>query len=166
MSPAVNLEDLGWSQDPVFLMSFPIVQVEPQVFVGIQGARDADQCLGKIGIDTPIPAFACVGQGASGNAATDSHVVELVFVSAQASLDIAQTLAKGELRKRHTEILVETGEGLLVTVAVVACYATPEGLHWQMADDLRKNEPGDVHDGVPKISETGYFEDLHNDSNR
>ena len=93
-------------------------------------------------------------------------MVELVLVSTQASLDIAQALAKGQLCKGHAEVLVETREGLLVTVAVVACYATAEGMHWQMVDDLRKNEPADVHDGVSKIPEMGKFEDSHDDSNR
>jgi hypothetical protein len=93
-------------------------------------------------------------------------VVQLVFLSTQARFDIAQTLAEGELRKGHAEVLVETGECLRVTVAVVARHTAPESVHRQMVDDLRENEPAGVHDGVSKTLETGYFEDSRGDSNR
>jgi len=143
-----------------------IVQIEPQVLVDVQWAGDANQCLGEIGIDTPVPALVRVGEGGSGDVSSDAHVVQLVFLSTQARFDIAQTLAEGELRKGHAEVLVETGEGLRVTVAVVARHTAPEGVNRQMVDDLRENEPAGVHDGASKTLETGYFEDSRGDLNR
>jgi len=66
-----------------------IVKITPQVLVGIQEARGANQCLSEICLDTLISAFIRVGHGASGNVAPDTPVVQLVLLGAQANFNIA-----------------------------------------------------------------------------
>jgi hypothetical protein len=53
-----------------------------------------------------------------------------------------------------------------VQFAVVVRNAASKGVHWQLLDDLRKNELADVHGGASKNPGAGYFEDSCGDSNR
>jgi hypothetical protein len=58
---------------------------------------------------------------------------------AQAGFDVTQTFAVAELRKRHTQELVQTREGLNVEVALIAGYASAELSVRKQVHQLRKN---------------------------
>ena len=51
------------------------------------------------------------------------------------------SLSEGELRKCHAKKLVETGEGLNLTIALIALGASAERFHRQMFNHLSKYEP-------------------------
>ena len=61
-------------------------------------------------------------------------------MSPQTRFDVTQTLSEGELRKCHAKNLVETGEGLNVTIALIPLDASVERFHRQMFNHLRKYE--------------------------
>ena len=64
--------------------------------------------MGKIAVNAPITLFICIGLGAAGDLATESHVVELLFHGPQTALDVAKTFAEGQLSKGHAKELIET----------------------------------------------------------
>ncbi len=101
-------------------------------------------------MDAPIACLVGVSQGAACNRRADPHVVELVPLCAQTGLNVAQTFAIGELRKRHAQILVQAGEGLDLVVAAIAGHASAECVQRQMVDKLRKDELAGVHASPPK----------------
>ena len=78
-----------------------VVELQPQVLVAIQGASDANHGLRERGVDAPVPAPIGVGERVARHPTTDTHVIELVLMSAQTRFDIAQALAEGELRECH-----------------------------------------------------------------
>ena len=78
----------------------------------IERSRDADQDLRKVGKDPPVMRFVGVGQSRARHFAAKPHVVELAPIELQAGLDIAQTLAIGQLREGHREKLVPAGKVL------------------------------------------------------
>ncbi len=74
--------------------------------------RRPDQAHAGVGIDTPIAPLVGVGQGGTGNPATDAQVVKLGLMGEQAGLDVTQALAAGQLREGHAQELVEMWKGL------------------------------------------------------
>ena len=77
-------------------------------------------------------------------------MIELRTVCSQAGLNVAQTLAPGELRERHAPILVETGETLDLVLAIVTSDATSKGRQRQVLHDLSENEFALVHRRAPQ----------------
>ena len=71
----------------------------------------------------------------------DAHVIELVLMGPQTRFDVTQILSEGEFRRCHAKKLVETGDGLNVTIALVALDACVERFHRQMFYHLSKYEP-------------------------
>ena len=100
----------------------------------------ANQRMGKLGVAAPVALLVGVGEGVAGHAAAQAEVIQFVPMCPQADLDIAHTLAVGELGKGHTEKLVETGKGFDITIAVIALHATAECFHGQLGHDLGKDE--------------------------
>ena len=76
--------------------------------------------MSEIGINTPVPFAVGVGQGGPSNGGVKTHVIKLGLLCPQASLNITQTLAIGELREGHAEKLLPAREVFDVTVAVVS----------------------------------------------
>ena len=60
-------------------------------------------------------------------------------------LDVAQGLAIGQLRKRHGQELVETGEVLDLVIAVMRGYTAAKGAHGKVRHELGKHELALVH---------------------
>ena len=63
----------------------------------------------------------------------------------QTGFDIPMALPVGELCERHAEILVETTKSFYIPLALVALYATPERMHWQVVGNLGKNKLSCIH---------------------
>ena len=63
----------------------------------------------------------------------------------QTRLDVAQRLAKRQLRERHRVELVQAREALDLVLAVVASHATPKRRQRQVCHDLRKYELALMH---------------------
>ena len=67
----------------------------------------------------------------------------------QADFDVAQALAMGQLRERHTVELAGTGKSLDVAVALMASDTGVEHVHRQVVHQLRENQSPGVHVGPP-----------------
>ena len=97
-----------------------LLQLHPEVFVGVQGARRGDQNLRQVGVNPIVAHFVGVGERAARDVAADTRVIQSRAQSAQTNFDLAQTVAAGQLRKSHTEKLVPTRKSADLVVAAIA----------------------------------------------
>lgn len=104
-----------------------------------------DQPLGKLGMDTPVAMFVGIGQRRAFDGLAKAHVVELCGLGRQASFNVAQTLAIGELGERHHPELLGAGQGAYTMVSVVARHNAMKGLPRQEVHDLGEHCLADVH---------------------
>ena len=126
-----------------------VVEFQPEVLPGVQRARDADQRLGEVRVDAPVPLPVRVGQRVAGDAAADPHVLELPAMGTEADLDVAQALAVGQLRERQAQELVQAGERLDAAVSPITLHAPAKDLQGQMFHELRKHESPGMHGPPP-----------------
>ena len=67
----------------------------------------------------------------------------------QAGLDVAQALAKGQLRKGHAQKLIPAGKALDFEVAVVSLNALPKFVRREKIHQLGENRFSGIHGRVP-----------------
>src|SRR5450631_2143787 len=123
-------------------------------FVDIQLASDADQALREVGVDAPVARGVRIGQRIARDLTADTHVVELLGLRAQTRFDVPQALAKRQLRKRHAQKLILTGEALDLVVAPIARYASRQGLLRKVFHELRKYQFPRMHQ-IPRSFGSG-----------
>ena len=87
-----------------------LIQFDAEVFLDIEFPCLADEHVGKIFIDSPIPGFICVCQCTAGDVATKTHVVKLRLCGSKTGLDVTEAFPVGQLSKRHAKKLVPAGE--------------------------------------------------------
>ena len=83
-----------------------LLQLDSEIFVCIKRSGYPNQYLSEIRVNTPISGFVGSGQGASGNPASNTHMVKSWLHCSQAGFDIAQAFAIGKLGKSHSQKLV------------------------------------------------------------
>jgi len=105
-----------------------LVEIQPQVLVGIERTGQLDQCLGEVGIDAPVSLFVGLGQGAPGNRGSNPHMIELGLLSTKTGFDVAKTFAIGQLRKRHDQVLIEAPELLHIAFALITLNIPAKGV--------------------------------------
>ena len=97
-----------------------LLQGEAEVLSGIQLSGPANEHLGEVGPDAPVSGLVGVGQGASGDSATDAGMIELRLHGAQTRFGVAQTFPVGELCEDHTKELIEAGKFPHPVIALIA----------------------------------------------
>src|SRR5438876_5934215 len=70
-------------------------QLDAEAVVRIEYSGTGNQHLREVGVDAPIACGVRMGQGVARDLAANAEMVELGVLRAQASFDIAQTLAIG-----------------------------------------------------------------------
>jgi hypothetical protein len=108
-----------------------------------------NQQLCKIGVDLPVSYSVRVGQCIAGNIASYAHVVQFVFLSPEAGLDISEAFSICQLSESHTKKLVATCEAFDLVVASVPADTAMKTMHWQMVDELTENECSRRHGPYP-----------------
>lgn len=121
-----------------------LFKIEPVGVIRIEFASFADENLSESFIDTPIAELVRISQIGSGDVAPDTHRVPLRTI-AQASFDIPQTLAEGDLGESHREELVAGRHPFAGSGHRVALDATRQLLWIKHIGDLCKNETSSVH---------------------
>ena len=116
------------------------VEQRTQRFVRVECSSTADQNLREVGEDSPIVNAIGIRQGAAGNLAAKSRVVQFRTECAQASFDVPQAFAKRELRESQAQELIATGEAARAAVAVVPVDARVEFASRQEFHQLREHE--------------------------
>ena len=75
------------------------LEMNSEFVVGIETASDGDQQLREVGINAPVAHLICIGQSIARNLAAKAHVIEFGRSHTEASLDISQAFAIGQLSK-------------------------------------------------------------------
>ena len=78
-------------------------QIDADWIAGVERSRDPDQNLGEVGKDAPVVRLVGVGQSGTRHLATKAHVIKLPTHGSKARLDVAQTLAIGQLSEGHRQ---------------------------------------------------------------
>ncbi len=121
------------------------LQIDAKGLLRVQRPGDADQALGKIGIDAPVAHRVGIGQRIASHRRTNPEMIELGTLRAQAYFDVSKALSKGQLSERHAHELIQAREGLHFERAPIARDATAEGGQRKMMHQLRKHQLASVH---------------------
>lgn len=124
------------------------VQLDPEIFGGIEPARLADKMLGQIGINSPIPLFVGTRQIHARHMAADPQTVKLTSPRTQTSFDVAQAFPIGQLSKAHTQKLIPATEPLNFVHAPISIDVAFELLRMNPLHQLRKNGRLNVHEPI------------------
>src|SRR5438445_2297562 len=126
------------------------LQIHAEGLLRIQRPGDADQALGKIGIDAPVAHSVGIGQRIASHRRTNPEMIELGTLRAQAYFDVSKALPKSQLCKRHAQELIQAREGLDFERASIAGDATAEGGQRKVLHQLRKHQLASVHRWPPR----------------
>ena len=110
-----------------------VLQLETKAVAKVELSSLRDQVLGECRMNAPISRFVRVGQCRALDLLAEPNVAKLGRLCRQADLDVAQTLAVSQVRKRHHAELLGAGHRLDVPVAVVAIDDAMKGLPGQKA---------------------------------
>jgi len=121
------------------------LELQADIFVLVNSPGFGDEHSGEVGIDPPIAGFVGVGQVASGDAATDAHVVKTAFHGLKTRLDIAEAFPVGQLGEGQAKKLIETKEVFDFVVPAVTPDAFAEFVHRQESHDLGEDGRLGVH---------------------
>lgn len=127
-----------------------LFQIDAKGIVGVELARHADQSLREVCVDTPIPNFVRIRQGAARDAAANPHVIKLLAMRPQACFDIAKAFPISQLRKRQTQKLLEAREALDLVLPAIAGHAATKRRQRQVLGQLSENQLACVHERVPR----------------
>lgn len=94
-------------------------QIYPKAFVQIECPGFANQCLSKVGPDSPVSVLVGMGQCTPGDRRSHTPVIEFGLMRAQTAFDISQAFPVGKLGEGHAEVLIHAGEGLDVSLPIV-----------------------------------------------
>ena len=99
------------------------VEFDAEGIMGVEPPGEGDQHLGKIGEDAPIARLVGVGQCGASDVITKTQVIEFRFERTQASLDVAEAFAIGQLRERQGPELVPARKTAEALIAVITFHA-------------------------------------------
>ena len=143
-----------------------LLQLDPEGFVGIRGARRGNQNLPQVGVNPIVAQFVGVGERAARDVTADARVIKFRAQGAQTNFDFAQTVAAGQLRKSHTEKLVPTRKGADFVVAAIAIYTTPKLVRGNEIHQLREDRFACLHASPPPVEPTQHGHKGIRNSNR
>ena len=128
------------------------VQLQPQRFLGVQRAGNADQVLGEVGVHLPGTRRIGIGECVARNRlAAKAHVIQPRRLRPQVHFDVAQRLASSQLGEGHREELVEAGELLHLVIAPMCCHAAAKRRQRQMRHDLCEHEHALMHGDLLRL---------------
>jgi hypothetical protein len=107
--------------------------------------------LREIGEDAPVVALVGVGQCRACHAPAKAHMIQLAADGSEASLDVSQALAVGQLGERHGQKLVPAGEAAMVRVAPIPRNASLKLVPGQIIHDLGEHSLSGIHPPLSKI---------------
>ena len=88
-----------------------LLQLHRKTVAGVKFSGDLNKAYRKIRVDAAVTLFVGIGQRALGDIASYAQVIELGLMGAQASFDVAKTLAVSQLSEGHAEKLIEMRKG-------------------------------------------------------
>src|SRR5260370_19236010 len=92
-----------------------------------------------------------MGQRRACHLAEESHVVKLAADRPKTRFDVAETLAVRQLRERHRQILIPTGQIFQIATTAVAGYALLKLLMGKEFDQLREYGAPRIHPALSPL---------------
>jgi len=139
------------------------LELQADIFALVNSPGFCDEHSGEVGIDPPIAGFVGVGQVASGDAATDAHVVKTAFHGLKTRLDIAEAFPVGQLGEGQAKKLIETKEVFDFVVPAVTPDAFAEFVHRQESHGLGEDGRLGVHRALLYVRKSAdYTKSLSN----
>ena len=134
-----------------------LLQFDTERVGGIECPRFRNKDLSKLGINEPVSVLIGIGQSVAGDFPADPQMVQSGPRCPEAGFDISQTLSKGELGKRHTEILIPAGEADHLAIAAVPIDAFAKLVCGDKVHQLGKDRFPEIHALSPHslMMETG-----------
>ena len=80
----------------------------------------ANEDLGKVGIDPPIPDLVGMSQSIARDIPSEAHVIEFPLGRAETCLDVSEAFSIGQLSKGHAEELVPARKVFDLVLAIVS----------------------------------------------
>ena len=75
-----------------------VLQLEGQAVADIELSGLGNQSLGELGMNTPVPLLVGIGKCCPSDLLPEPHVIKLRRLCRETDLEVAQTLAAGQLR--------------------------------------------------------------------
>ena len=122
-----------------------LLQLQTEFLVGIQASGFPNELLSQVGVDTPVPCFVGLGQGAAGHPASKPQTIQQLAAGTQTGLDVAQAFPVGQLGKAHGQKLLPAGETAHLAVPSVTLDTAPELLRVNSFHNLGKDGSSWVH---------------------
>src|SRR5581483_942938 len=122
-----------------------VVQLHAEAVVGVKATSPGNQYLREVEVNSPVAQAVGIAQRAPRNASAKARVIQLGLDRTQASLDVPQALAKGELRESHAQELIAAREAARPIVATVATHTSIEFVPRKNVHQLRENQLPDKH---------------------
>ncbi len=122
-----------------------VLQVEPEVFFGVELAGLCDQPMRELGIDSPVSSFVGICQGRAPDRRTNAHVVQLGRLRGETRFDIAQALPVGQLRKRQSAKMFGARQGANTVVPIVPGDDSVKSFPRKVVHDLSKQCLSGIH---------------------
>jgi len=122
-----------------------LVYVQNVSIHAVQLSSLADEDLGKLEIDLPVPMLVGVGKVGSCRRSANTHRVEQVRLGPETSFYVAKAFPVGELRKNHAKKLVPRCQALARSRHRVLGYAPIELLPMTHIGYWRENETASIH---------------------
>src|SRR3974377_1099621 len=126
-------------------------EINPEILISVKLAGRCNQRICKIMIDAPIALFVGIRQRAARHIAADAKVIELAGMSAKTDFDIAQAVAKGQLRKGHAQELIEMGECLGGIVRWISLDTPPKRVQRKKVHHLGECQLAGEHGANPGL---------------
>ena len=104
-----------------------------------------NQDMGKVLIHPPVSFFVSISQRASGDLATDAHVIQFVLHAEQTGGGISKAFPIGQLCKEQTKIVIETSERLNFVIAFVTLDTPTKLMKRQVFKKLSKHGFSCIH---------------------
>ena len=104
-----------------------LFELDSKRFVGVKPPCHRNQTVGEVAVDAPVPSCIGIGQSVARHGRANTQVIELGGLSAKTGFDIAQALAKRQLRKDHREILIQTTEALNLVMSTITRHTATKG---------------------------------------
>ena len=143
-----------------------LLERQTEIIAGIESASLVDEHLSEVGVNPPVTGFIGVGQGVTGNVATDAHMIQSIPHRTQTGLDVPEALPIGQLSKGHAEELIETGEAFDLVVATVSLDAFSELIKWQEIHYLGKDGRRCIHRSLLFVGGQKSDDNIKSSSNR
>lgn len=116
-----------------------VLQVDAKRVVCVKRSRYADQALREIGVDTPVAYRVGIRERVARHRRTNTEVIKLRLLGTQTGFDIAQALAKRQLRKGHAQEVIQARKRFHFVLPLIAIDTTLKCRQRQVLHELRED---------------------------